>query len=73
MRSLLVILIYTGSFMGFFFLFSTIGLLWCDTYTQVVANPNWFMFYTMFLGWWLAMFPAREYYKEHEFYFQKHF
>jgi hypothetical protein len=69
MRSLLVILVYTGSFMGFFFLFSIIGLLWIDSYPAIIGNACWFVLYTIFLGWWLAAFPAKEFYKPHEFYY----
>lgn len=72
MRSLLVILIYTGTFMGFFFLFSTIGLLWSESYSAIVGNHNWFVFYALFLGWWLAAFPTREFYMHHEFYFKEY-
>ena len=31
------------------------------------------MIYSMFLGWWLAIFPAREYYIANEEYFDKVF
>jgi hypothetical protein len=72
MRSLLVILIYTGSFMGFFFLFSIIGLLWSESYHSIITNHNWFGCYSLLFGWWLAMFPTREYYMHHELYFKEY-
>lgn len=52
--------------MGFFFLLSAIGLLWCDSYVEIIRNPNWFMFYTILLGWWLAMIPTIELSKKYD-------
>jgi len=60
MKTLFLILFFTGVFMGFFFLMSSIALLWCDTYAEIIKNPNWFMMYTLFFGWWLAMIPTIE-------------
>ncbi len=60
MKTLLVILFFLGVFMGMFFVLSAIGLLWCNTYAEIVKNPNWFMMYSLFLGWWIAAFPTHE-------------
>jgi len=73
MKSLIIIFIYTFTFMGVFFLMSLIGLLWNDSYYTVVSDHTWFMLYSMFFGWWIAMFPAREYYMHHQDYFEEYF
>lgn len=70
MKSLIAILIFLGTFMGMFFLMSLVGLLWNDSYYAVVSDHTWFMMYFLFFGWWIAMFPTREYYMKNYQYFQ---
>lgn len=72
MKSLIAILIYLGTFMGMFFLLSTIGILWTD-YKSIITSNGWFMGYSLFLGWWIAIFPVREYYVKHQDYFSETF
>jgi hypothetical protein len=72
MKSLFAILIYLGTFMGMFFVLSMIGILWTD-YTTVISDDSWFMCYTVFLGWWMGIFPTREYYMMHKKYFSEIF
>jgi hypothetical protein len=72
MKSLIILFIYTATFMGVFFLFSLIGLLWNDSYYDIVSDGTWFMMYSMFFGWWIAMFPTREYYMHHQEYFNEY-
>ena len=57
-------IIYAGIFMGVFFLLSSIGLLWCDNYHTIISDPNWFMMYTILIGWWVAMIPVHELYEQ---------
>jgi len=64
-------LIYTATFMGMFLILSSIGMLWSDSYRDILADHTWFMGYTMFFGWWLALFPTREYYMHNQEYFQE--
>ncbi len=61
-------LIYIGTFMFFFFLLSIIGTIWVSYYT-VISEGGWWMIYSLFLGWWIAIFPAMEYYHKHKAYF----
>jgi hypothetical protein len=49
---------------SFFFILSAIGLLWCDTYTEIIRAPQWFMMYTMFIGIWASLFATREVYED---------
>lgn len=70
MKTLTMMLIYLGTFMLMFLILSCIGMLW-EPYREVISNPNWFIVYTIFLGWWLAMFPTMEYYNLHKKYFNE--
>lgn len=72
MKSIILVTTYLLSFILFFFIISSIGLLWSSP-IDVYTSKNWFMIYSMFLGWWLAIFPAREYYISNEEYFDKVF
>jgi len=72
MKSIILIGTYLVSFVLFFLLLSLIGVFFTP-YSEIITNHNWFMVYTMFLGWWLAIFPAREYYISQESYFDKVF
>lgn len=71
MKSLTAILIYTATFFGMFFILSLVGTLWID-YEKVLADRTWFMLYTLFFGWWLALFPTIEYYNHNQEYFEKY-
>ncbi len=55
---------YAVIFMSVFFLLSAIGLLWCDSYRAIISDPNWFMMYTILIGWWVALIPTHELYEE---------
>jgi hypothetical protein len=72
MKSIILIGTYLVSFVLFFLLLSLIGVFFTP-YSEIITNHNWFMVYAMFLGWWLAIFPAREYYISQESYFDKVF
>jgi hypothetical protein len=73
MKSIIAILVYAATFLGFFFLISLVGLLWFPTYKDVITSVEWFIIYTLTLGWWLSFFPLREYYMKHKKYFQNNF
>lgn len=60
MKSIFLMLIFLGTFMGFYFLLSCIGMLW-DTYEGIITNENWFLAYSLFLGWWIALLPTVEF------------
>lgn len=68
MKWTILILIYIAAFMGMFFILSLIGMLWMP-YSEVINNINWFMMYSLLIGWWIAAFPAFEYYCLNEDYF----
>ena len=72
MKSLFLIVIYIGTFIGLFLFLSLIGLLWNDSYRAIIGDGNWFFLYSAVFGWWLAAFPSREYYLHNEEYFEKY-
>jgi len=41
-------------------------------YQEVISDRGWFVIYTLFIGWWVAAFPALEYRKRNEEYFNKY-
>jgi hypothetical protein len=51
--------------MGYFFILSFVGLLWCPSYKEVITNGTWFFIYSLALGWWLAAFSCIEYYEKY--------
>ena len=72
MKSIILFTIYFVSYIFFFLLLSTVGMFFVP-YLEVITSEGWLIGYTMFFGWWLAMFPAREYYLKNEKYFSKVF
>jgi hypothetical protein len=40
-----------------------------QSYVKAIEDTTWLAVYTLFFGWWLAIFPTREYYKNNETYF----
>jgi hypothetical protein len=72
MKTIILFLIYILSFMLFYFVLSLIGILW-DNYSHIITNQFWFLWYSLLLGWWMAIFPAREYYLKNESYLSEVF
>ena len=70
MKSLIALFIYVGTFMAVFFALSLVGLLWADDYYSIVATQQWFILYSIFIGWWVSLLPTREYYMHHQKYFE---
>jgi hypothetical protein len=61
MKTLALITIYVLSFICIFYIISLIGIIFTP-YTKIITNDGWRTVYTVFFGWWLAIFPAREMY-----------
>lgn len=66
MKSLILLSIYIVSFVVIFCILSIVVGLFMHSYTEAIKNTTWLGAYTLFLGWWLAAFPAREYYLKNE-------
>ncbi len=66
MKTLILIAIYIASFIIIFFIVSCPAYVFVGSYKAVIYNSTWQFMYTFFIGWWLASFPAREYYLKNE-------
>jgi hypothetical protein len=60
MKSLMLLAIYIASFVIIYFIVSF------PAYVFIGSYSTWQLMYTLFIGWWLASFPAREYYLKNE-------
>ena len=66
MKSIILILIYLTTFMGLFLFMSLIGLIFtADSYTAIIHNEDWIIMYSIFIGWWVSLFPAFDYYEKY--------
>lgn len=65
MKALIVFLIYVTTGFAIFFLLSLFGLPW-NSYKEIIHNEGWGFCYTMFIGLWIGILPARSYYKKYE-------
>lgn len=54
MKILILSILWIVIFMLFFFLLSIIGLLWFNTYKEIITNINWFFAYTIGIASWLV-------------------
>lgn len=72
MKVIILVTIYLSTFALFFLMLSAFGILW-GSYIETITSSSWFICYLLFLGWWLAIFPTREYYLKHENYLDKVF
>jgi len=71
MKVLTLIAIYIASFICVFMMLSFIGFIFGLSYFQVLHNSGWQLAYTLLIGWWIAIFPSREYYVKHESYLDR--
>ncbi len=70
MKSIALLGIYLMSFVIIYMMMSLVGLVFSDTsYVDILRSGNWSMMYSLLFGWWMSIFPAREYYMYHEEYF----
>lgn len=73
MKTITLFIIYFISYIFFFLLLSTVGMFSGTPYIEVIQSEGWLVTYSLFLGWWLSIFPAREYYLSNEDYFDRVF
>ena len=51
----------------FFYLFlSLIGLIFSDSYIDIIRNPYWAILYSVMFSWSLPIFCLEDYYTKHE-------
>ena len=64
MNSIKIILIYILTFIGIYFVLSLLVMLFNGhDYLKAISSVDWFGMYTIFIGWWVALFPAYEMYQ----------
>ena len=74
MKSITLLGVYLLSFITIFMMLSLVGLVFSNAnYLDVLRNDAWGGIYSLFLGWWLSVFPAREYYLFNQSYFERVF
>ena len=61
MKFIGLVLLYILYFMLYYFILSSIGLLFGISYKEILANSHWFITYAIALGWWLAGLSCIEY------------
>ena len=70
MKSIALLGIYLMSFIIIYMMMSLVGLVFSDaSYLDILRSGNWGGIYSMLFGWWMSIFPAREYYMQNEVYF----
>lgn len=72
-KLILLAIIYIASFIIIFFITSLSGYVFIGSYKAVIYCTAWQVMYSFFIGWWMAIWPAREYYLLNEEYFDKIF
>jgi uncharacterized membrane protein len=74
MKSIILLSIYLLSFVIIYMMLSLVGLIFsCSSYVEILHSQTWGAIYCVFFGWWMATFPAREYYAQNEDYFMRVF
>jgi hypothetical protein len=62
------------SFVIIYMMLSLVGLVFDSTsYIDILHGQTWSVIYSLFFGWWMSIFPAREYYLIHQSYFERVF
>lgn len=74
MKSIILLAIYLLSFVSIYMMLSLVGLVFSEaSYLDILRSDPWTSIYCMIFGWWLSIFPAREYYLVHQSYFERVF
>jgi hypothetical protein len=74
MKSIILLGIYLLSFVSIYMMLSLVGLVFSNaSYVDILRSSPWSMIYSLFFGWWLSIFPAREYYLLNQSYLDRVF
>ena len=63
MKNTASMVVYMITFFGMYFVISMLGMVFGYTYKQSLESVEWFTMYAFFIGWWIAMIPARDTYE----------
>ena len=67
MKSFILLGIYLVSFVCIYLMLSLVITVFVDiNYFVLLKTAPWAFFYSAVLGWWMSLFPAREYYHRNE-------
>lgn len=64
-ENLFLILLYVGQAIGFYLLTALIGMIWADSWRELIHNDGFNTMYWLFIGWWIPAPACAAYYKEH--------
>lgn len=74
MKSIALLGIYLMSFVIIYMMMSLVPLAFSEmSYVEILRSNNWTMMYSLLFGWWMAFFPAREYYLTQQSYLDRVF
>jgi len=73
MKSLTLLAIYVASFITIYLMLSCIPAIASNNYLNVIQDSTWLILYSLLFGWWMALFPTREYYNKHKVEFNRIF
>jgi hypothetical protein len=74
MKSIALLGIYLMSFVIIYMMLSLVGLVFSNaSYLDILRSQPWSVIYCMFFGWWMSIFPAREYYLHNQEYLDRVF
>jgi hypothetical protein len=74
MKSIILLGVYLLSFIIIYMMMSLVPLVFSDiSYVEILRNNNWTIMYSLFFGWWMSIFPAREYYLLNQSYLDRVF
>lgn len=74
MKSIALLGIYLMSFIIIYMMMSLVPLVFSDTsYVEILRSNNWTMMYSLLFGWWMSIFPAREFYLSQQSHFDRVF
>lgn len=62
MKVIIYILLYFVLTVGYYLLFSTIGMLFGFSYLECICDEMWATIYFLFIHWWMLIISLREYY-----------
>lgn len=63
MKNSISMVVYLITFFAMYLILSLFGLILGYDYKESIESETWFIIYTIFLGWWIALVTARDAYQ----------
>ena len=66
MKYIVYFVLFFILFIGYYMLFSVTGLLFGINYSECIGCVDWFLIYSLFVGWWIVIIsldPFNKYYQ----------